>query len=82
MNPARKSLLKGSIKSAVGSATGMILSLNIVDPKDFSLASLGGLKHLGLVILVSVIVAEARFWKQWADSGDENGGTTNAPPKS
>ncbi len=70
MNEARKKLLKGAIKSAVSSATGIILSLNIVDPKEFSLATVGGLKHLALVVGISVLIAEARFWKQWADSSD------------
>ena len=71
MNAKRIGLLKGALKSAVGSATGMVLSLNIVDAKDFSLATVGGLKHLGFVIAVSVVVAEAHYFNQWANSKEE-----------
>ncbi len=70
MNDARKKLLIGAIKSAVSSATAIVLSLNIVDPSQFSFATVGGLKHLLFVIAVSVVIGEARFWRQWADSGD------------
>lgn len=70
MNDTRKALFMGSVKSAVSSACGMILSLNIVDPNDFSIKTLGGWEHLGSAILISVVVAEARFFKQWADSGE------------
>ncbi len=70
MNDARKNLLKGAVKSAVSSATGIVLSLNIVDPDKFSLATFGGLKHLAVVIAVSIAVGEARFWNQWSKSGD------------
>lgn len=74
MNDAQKGLLKGALKSGVSSACGMILSLNIVDPQHFSITSFGGWEHLGLAIFVAVVVAEARFWKQWADSNNGNGG--------
>ena len=70
MNATRKSLLKGAIKSAVGSATGMILALNIVDPNHFDIRTLGGWEHLGIAILISVVIAEARFWNQWAESAN------------
>jgi len=70
MNAMRKNLLMGAIKSAISSATGMVLSLNIVDPNHFDVRTLGGWEHLGVAILISVIVAEARFWKQWADSAN------------
>ena len=69
MNDTQKTLLKGALKSAVGSATGMVISLNIVDPEHFSFQTFGGWKHLVAAILVSVVVAEARFWNQWAHSG-------------
>jgi hypothetical protein len=79
MNAKRLGLLKGALKSAVGSATGMVLSLNIVDAKDFSLATVGGLKHLGFVIAVSVVVAEAHYFNQWANSKEEADGTAGVP---
>lgn len=68
MNATRSALLKGAIKSAVSAATGMILSLNIIDPEHFSFQTFGGWKHMLLAILIVTVVAEARFWKQWADS--------------
>ena len=70
MNKARTSLLKGALKSAVSSACGMVLSLNIIDPSNFSVKTLGGWAHLGEAILITVIIGEARFWQQWAQSGD------------
>ncbi len=63
-----KSLFIGALKSAVSSACGLIIALPIADPFTFSLKSLGGWEHIGEVLLVVVIVAEARYWKQWADS--------------
>lgn len=75
MNLERVSLLKGALKSAVSSASGMILSLNIIDPDHFSFKTFGGWGHLLEAIGIAVVVAEARFWKQWADSG------TTEPPK-
>ena len=72
MNSTRKSLIKGAIKSAVRSAAGMVLSLNIVDPNHFDIRTLGGWEHLGTAILISVVIAEARFFKQWADSANGN----------
>jgi len=77
MTDAQKNLFKGALKSGVSSATGMILSLNVIDPEHFSFATFGGWKHLLGAIGIAIVVAEARFWKQWADSG--NGHTE--PPK-
>lgn len=79
MNQARKGLLKGAIKSAVSAATGMVLALNIVDPQHFDVRTLGGWEHLGVAILISVVIAEARFWNQWANSANDN---SAAPPQS
>jgi hypothetical protein len=68
-----KTLLMGALKSGVSAATGMILSLNIVDPEHFSVTTFGGWKHLGLAIGVTIITSEARYWKQWADTSDNGG---------
>ena len=81
MNDARKKLIKGAIKSAVSSATGMILALNIVDPNRFDIRTLGGWRHLAAALLISIVIAEARFWKQWADSGNDNGQPSAAQTK-
>jgi hypothetical protein len=73
MNPAQKLLFTGALKSAVSEATGLILALPLTDAEHFNIQTVGGWKHLGITILVVVLVGEARFWKQWADS------TNNAP---
>lgn len=70
MNPAQKQLLTGALKSAIGAATGLILTLPVVDYEHFSPMTFGGWKHLGAAIFFTVLVGEARYWKQWADSGD------------
>jgi len=70
MTIAQKALVTGAVKSAVSSATGMILSLNIVDSEHFNVMTFGGWKHLGAAIAVTIIVSEARFWNQWASSGN------------
>jgi hypothetical protein len=63
-----KPLFLGALKSAISSACGLIIALPIADPLTFSLKSLGGWEHIIEVLFVVVIVAEARYWKQWADS--------------
>lgn len=76
MNTDLKELFLGALKSAVGAAAGLIFGLPVVDPSHFSLASLGGWKHLGMAILWVVVVSEARFWGQWANAvrGGDHGG--------
>jgi hypothetical protein len=70
MTDTQRQLLIGAIKSAVLAATGLIISLPIADPGSFSITSLGGWKHLLLVILVVTLIGEARFWNQWASSNE------------
>ncbi len=70
MTVAQQTLLKGAVKSFVAGSTGIIVSLNLVDPDHFNAATLGGWRHLGLAILIAGIFAEARFLNQWAHSGD------------
>ncbi len=74
MSTGVKNLLLGALKSAVSSATGIIIALNISDPVHFSVKTLAGWKELGFTIGITVLLAEARFWKQWANGGP-NGGT-------
>ena len=70
MNLTQSALLKGAIKSAISSATGEILSLPLIDAEHFNVTTFGGWKHLLSIIGITVLVSEARFFKQWADSGD------------
>jgi hypothetical protein len=77
MTAAQRGLIVGSIKSAVSSATALVLALPQIDPSSFSTITLKGWGHLGIAILAVVIVGEARFWNQWASSGN---GPASAPP--
>lgn len=70
MTPAQHTLLMGAVKSAVSSATGLILGLPLVDYQHFSPTTFGGWEHLGMAIGAVVLVSEARFWNQWANSGE------------
>lgn len=68
LNADTKLTLLGALKSAVSSICGLVLSLPIVDPQNFSLAKLGGWKHIAEVALVVLLVAEARYFQRWADA--------------
>ena len=70
MNDTQRTLLRGAVKSFVRGATGVIVSLNVVDAEHFNFASVGGLKHLGLAVLIAGVVAEATYLNQWAHSGN------------
>lgn len=74
MTPMQSTLLKGAAKSFLRGATGVIVSLNVLDAEHFNFASVGGLKHLGLAVLIAGLVAEATYLNQWAHSG--NGSST------
>lgn len=63
-------LLKGALKSAVSAATGLIIGMPIVDPEHFNPTSFGGWAHLLAAIAIVVVVGEARYWNQWANSGN------------
>lgn len=63
-----KDLLIGALKSAVSAACGLVIALPIADPVKFDPATFGGWAQMGKVLGIVVIVAEARFWKQWADA--------------
>lgn len=71
MTQAQKVLLKGAGKSALSAACGLITGLPSIDPTHFSISTVGGWEHLGIAIAWVTFVAEARFWKQWADSGND-----------
>lgn len=61
-------LFAGALKSGISAATGLIIGLPIVDPEHFSIVTLGGWKHVLIMVGVVIVVAEARFWKDWADA--------------
>ncbi len=55
--------LKGLVAAAVASASSTI-AVVVADPEHFNPASVGGLKKLGIVVLVSAIVGAAMYLKQ------------------
>lgn len=67
MNVKQSDLVIGSIKSAVGAATGVILA-NVVDVPQ-ALFSWPWFRHVLVATGMVVLVSEARFWNQWASSG-------------
>lgn len=67
-NMGARQLLKGALASAISSASGLIIALQVIDPMRFSVASIGGWKHLGEAIGIVVLISEARFWKKWSDA--------------
>jgi hypothetical protein len=75
MNITQSNLFRGAIKSFVAGATGVVVALNVVDYEHFNVTSFGGLKHLGMAVLIAGLVSEARFLNQWAHSGNGNGAT-------
>jgi len=75
MSPERTALLKGALKSAVGGASGVLLAVIILDPIKFDVRTAAGWLNIAGAMLIAVATAEARYWKQWADSGNNH-----APP--
>ena len=68
LNPAQKALMLGAWKSAVASICGVVLS-NFVDVPQ-TLFSWPWFRHVLIAMFFVVAVSEARFWGQWAHSGD------------
>jgi len=68
MNQAQKALLAGAWKSAVSAVCGVILS-NFVDVPQ-ALFSWPWFRHVLIACFFVVMVSEARFWNQWASSGN------------
>jgi hypothetical protein len=67
MNLKQSDLIMGAIKSAVGAATGVILA-NMVDVPQ-AIFSWPWFRHVLIATGMVVLVTEARFWNQWANSG-------------
>jgi hypothetical protein len=70
MTATQHNLLMGAWKSAVASATGVIIA-NAVDTPN-PLLSLAWFKHLGIAVFFVLLVTEARYWNQWANSGQDH----------
>lgn len=60
-------LVQGSIKHAVAAACAVVLGMPALDPEHFSILKLGGVGRILIAIAWFIIVAEARYWKQWAN---------------
>jgi hypothetical protein len=67
MTSKQSALFMGSLKSAVGAACGVILA-NFVDTPQ-AVLSWPWFKHILIATGFVVLVSEARFWNQWANSG-------------
>jgi hypothetical protein len=66
-------LYKGAIATAVTAAAGTIVGLPTVDPEHFSPTTFHGAERLVGLILWTVIILEARYFKAWADKILGNG---------
>jgi hypothetical protein len=69
VNFTQHKLFIGAMKSGVASVTGVVLA-NVVDVQN-PIFSLAWLKHIGIASFFVLLVTEARYWNQWANSGDE-----------
>jgi hypothetical protein len=62
-----RTVLMEVLKTAVLVFVGLIVALPIVDPIKFSLHSLGGWGHIIEIVLVVILVVEARYrLEEWA----------------
>ena len=69
MNANQRALVMGSWKSAVGVATGALLT-NLADPAYPVFSGLWW-RHLLIAVGILILSTEARYWKQWAESGTQ-----------
>jgi hypothetical protein len=69
MNFTQHQLFNGALKSAVASVTSVLIA-NCVDTPN-PILSLLWFKHVGIAIFFLLVLTEARYWNQWANSGTE-----------
>jgi hypothetical protein len=69
VNFTQHSLFIGAMKSAIASVTGVILA-NVVDVQN-PILSMAWVKHIAIASFFVLLVTEARYWNQWANSGTE-----------
>jgi hypothetical protein len=69
VNFTQHQMFQGALKSGVASVTGVILA-NVVDMQN-PILSLAWLKHIGIASFFVLLVTEARYLNQWANSGTE-----------
>jgi hypothetical protein len=69
VTPAQHTLMVGALKSGVSAATGVILT-NFVDVPQ-PLLSWPWFRHVLIGMAFVVLVSEARFWQQWANSAKD-----------
>jgi hypothetical protein len=68
MTAKQRTLLDGAVKSAVAAVTGIIIG-NCVDLQN-PILSWPWLRHLMITAGFTLLITEARFWNQWATSGN------------
>jgi hypothetical protein len=69
VNYTQKQLAKGAWKSAVLAFTGVVIANGVDTPNP--VMSLMWFKHVGIQSFFVLVITEARYWNQWAGSGDE-----------
>lgn len=71
-------LWRGAIATAVTAATSVLTGLPTIDSEHFSPATLHGIERLVGLIVWTVILLEARYFKAWADKilGNGKGGAS------
>lgn len=68
MTPSQKALWIGALKSSVASITGVIIA-NAVDSAN-PVFTFAWFKHIAIQSFFVLLVTEARYWNQWANSGE------------
>jgi hypothetical protein len=69
LNTTQKSLFSGAWKNAVAAVSGVVIANSVDSPSP--IMSLLWFKHIGIQSLFVLLVTEARYWNQWANSGTE-----------
>ena len=64
-----------ALRKAISVACGIVIG-NLADPVAGSVQSWPFWKHMLIMTACAVLVAEASYWKSWADAA--NGGNSNA----
>jgi len=75
MDSPRTKLIKGSIKSAAGALAGVQTAGSLLEPENFHLLTLNGIKHTLAFSGIVVLIAEGRYLWQWIKKWSESDGT-------
>lgn len=83
MDSPHTKLIKGAYKNAVAALAGTTIGTSImthlnagIDPTQFNVATWVGIKHNLMLGTFVILIAEARYAKQWFDKWADSDGTT------